>query len=1119
MKILRLDLRAYAQFSHKKIEFDPAKKIHVIYGQNEAGKSSFTRAFRALLFGIEKKSKDSFKHSDENLFIEGLLESKAGKMIQISRDSKSSRRENQKLINYTSNLDRKSYSSLFCLNQDSILMGSKDLIENLRHFDQSLFSSIQGSQAASALIKSIEEDLENLYKSRGTKPSVNQKIFQLSTLLEEKKNSILTQSVWSNLSGDEMETEKEIAKLDKKAFGLIEKEKDLEILYDIYAFLSEYNQLEHSLSSFDSSKILKEKDLYLIQENECNISEIRKRKEKLIFEIAKIKDDLSFLSFDLRLINLKRTVESLIESYSEYLESKIYIEQIRKELEVKKGEFKLINLVLQEKINSSLSKTQWLEIKKCSDEICANIKITNNLVNVKSDKLNIYLDESKDIDQKLEAFNGQNDQDGKLEQFLNSIGEYEDLEIRLEEKNKSIKILKNRVSSEIIHFDYQKWKSIKSEIKKLNLILVEYQKIKDLISLYETKLSNIAATKINDNGFSLTKYQDLKAKRKSISKDLLIPWKSNDYKEKFLLFKKYQSLIDEEDAQEDYLVENIDQVANIKKAFDDRKDFEKEVETHQLKLKPILSIISSFLEKTTLGFVQLSDEHCKYLVYNLSDLEGLCTLLSEQEELQEKINFFKNLISTNLSADVSSASFVKIKTLINEKLEKLFQAKKCRISLLKRLEYLKESIQELRNELKSHGKEINKLKSKWIQIEKKYQIKVSFNSEEISNLIKNVDSFFELSETIKLKSELIKEKIRFVESFENNMKKVSAFTDIKPENIPKVQKLILNEELKKEKSDKLTFLVKEKEKELDQVNDHVDNLVLEQGKILNQIQENLTIGKEELIKESIEHYSVKSRFEKLKRTLDLKCSPKKLKHYIQISKSYSNFEFIENNLESLKMQIIEVKNNRSLLEKKLGEIQYQKKKFNDFSKRYLLDDNLQSCIYELDDEIQKYLISKVSYTLVKKFIWNYQEKHQHDILKKASNIFQQLTNGKYTKIQLNILNQKESFLVCTNCSNQQVTVDVLSEGTRDQLFISLKFAMLQLYGIKNEAIPIILDDLLVNFDDQRAVSTLNFLNHFQFDSQIILLTHHMHILEFVHKHLNDSCYQIHTLNDEFAINA
>src|SRR4051812_47784447 len=61
MKILRLDLRAFGPFQDVALDLSGGDQgLHVIYGPNEAGKSTALRALRQMLFGIPMRTNDHF---------------------------------------------------------------------------------------------------------------------------------------------------------------------------------------------------------------------------------------------------------------------------------------------------------------------------------------------------------------------------------------------------------------------------------------------------------------------------------------------------------------------------------------------------------------------------------------------------------------------------------------------------------------------------------------------------------------------------------------------------------------------------------------------------------------------------------------------------------------------------------------------------------------------------------------------------------------------------------------------------------------------------------------------------------------------------------------------------
>jgi uncharacterized protein YhaN len=89
----------------------------------------------------------------------------------------------------------------------------------------------------------------------------------------------------------------------------------------------------------------------------------------------------------------------------------------------------------------------------------------------------------------------------------------------------------------------------------------------------------------------------------------------------------------------------------------------------------------------------------------------------------------------------------------------------------------------------------------------------------------------------------------------------------------------------------------------------------------------------------------------------------------------------------------------------------------------------------------------------------------------------------------------EPILVGVRPNNSRLSVEKMSSGTRDQLFLALRLATLEWRLEKNEPMPFIVDDILINFDDDRSKATLKVLADLSKKNQVILFTHHRQIVE------------------------
>jgi uncharacterized protein YhaN len=76
-----------------------------------------------------------------------------------------------------------------------------------------------------------------------------------------------------------------------------------------------------------------------------------------------------------------------------------------------------------------------------------------------------------------------------------------------------------------------------------------------------------------------------------------------------------------------------------------------------------------------------------------------------------------------------------------------------------------------------------------------------------------------------------------------------------------------------------------------------------------------------------------------------------------------------------------------------------------------------------------------------------------------------------------------------------VHVAGMSDGTADQLYLALRLASLEQYLEHNEPLPFVVDDILLRFDDERALATLRVLAGLAERTQVLFFTHHRHLVE------------------------
>jgi uncharacterized protein YhaN len=136
-------------------------------------------------------------------------------------------------------------------------------------------------------------------------------------------------------------------------------------------------------------------------------------------------------------------------------------------------------------------------------------------------------------------------------------------------------------------------------------------------------------------------------------------------------------------------------------------------------------------------------------------------------------------------------------------------------------------------------------------------------------------------------------------------------------------------------------------------------------------------------------------------------------------------------------------------------------------------------------------------------------------MEKASRWFAEITGGAFSGIATTYDAGDQPVIAgqrAADVPNRTVPVAGLSEGTRDQLFLALRLAGLELHLADHEPMPLILDDLLVHFDDDRAIRTLAALRDFGQHTQVLLFTHHAHLVQLAQNEWTSSGFHLHQLS-------
>ena len=113
--------------------------------------------------------------------------------------------------------------------------------------------------------------------------------------------------------------------------------------------------------------------------------------------------------------------------------------------------------------------------------------------------------------------------------------------------------------------------------------------------------------------------------------------------------------------------------------------------------------------------------------------------------------------------------------------------------------------------------------------------------------------------------------------------------------------------------------------------------------------------------------------------------------------------------------------------------------------------------------------------------------------RRTGEIFSALTEGAYDAV---VLDRELSLSAVPAGDSQYRDLSYLSAGATDQLYLAARLAISELVLPKEKKVPLVLDDALANFDDQRCKTALKWLKDEAKDRQVILFTCHSREADF-----------------------
>ena len=135
---------------------------------------------------------------------------------------------------------------------------------------------------------------------------------------------------------------------------------------------------------------------------------------------------------------------------------------------------------------------------------------------------------------------------------------------------------------------------------------------------------------------------------------------------------------------------------------------------------------------------------------------------------------------------------------------------------------------------------------------------------------------------------------------------------------------------------------------------------------------------------------------------------------------------------------------------------------------------------------------------------SYEQEKQPHMLELASSYIERLTGGIYT---FDILGINEGVALVSG-NGERLELKFWSSGLADQVYLALRLALAKVFSYQVESLPIILDDILVRFDENRQRSALELLAEIGKNQQIWLFTCQRSVFDMAQSVTGIDCHRL-----------
>jgi uncharacterized protein YhaN len=1127
VRFLELHFPAFGPFTDFRLELAEQSGLCLIYGPNESGKSSALRAVRGLLYGIPGDGRDEFLHPGEGLRLQACLQHSQGERLLFGRrkgrgkktllDAEGKPLEGDPLERYLGGVDGELFDRLYGLDHRTLSEGGKALLEEGGKIGESLFAAGLGP-GFRQVRERLREEAEKLWKPKSRTLEIDRAIEAYRAAQKRSAELSLSAESWRKLS-DQLaeETERtvalelEIRRLDADKQRLtrhLDAHKPLAAREFLRRELQQLADLPNLATDFSERRQALQTSLAALK---AQLERLKDSEAALTRRRSELPAESPLLAFAPRIDRLHRSLDAVADA-----EASLPVDQAR--WESLSGSLRTV----ASDLGLSGNPEGWGELPDAPKRARARRL---------AERYRRLLHEEETLREQLA---GLSRQQGQLEHRRGELGPARDtseleaglnrlrmalgidteilsLESTLNEKRAALayalanlpqwsgpvrELIQLQPPDALVIADFQR------RHEALELRLKEARKERDACMLRGKAINReLSQLQERDGIRSRDDLRQARLRREEHWEELLVRGS-----EDALVRSKMERSFREVDQVTDQLLDNAARVADLERLKLELQAGRKEWSELNAECKELEAELASSAQKwrelwpsPTLNLGTPVEMRTW-----LARREAVVSLAVEVESLQERLaetvakrqrgldahrELWRELTGDGgLGATVGEA-IGRAERALNPMLERARERAQLdseRVQLEQSRSQLEAAHQEAQRQLESWRQE-------WAEVARAFHREEHADPTDLETLLERYEELRKLTEEADRAERKLAEKTAQIAAFRQQMgelaeqlgegeqaQEMSGFIEHLVESLAEQRRLQTVRQQLSEQLETVSRERQETERTLAQREAEWAELLREAG-----VEGELP----ELESKVARRRQLLERLRDLEDTLAPLAAGQDLDQFAS-SLAGVDWDTVPGQIRDLDRSIAALEQERAQAWHRKGQLEQELSAFDGAQAAAEAAQEAAEAMAYGKTTVARYASLSLAEAVLRREIERYRQENEAPVLRAASNWFGRLTREAYRGLTSGLDPRTDApRLEAVSASGRQVPVEGLSDGTRDQLFLALRLATIELTLDQAEPIPMVMDDVLVHFDTERARATMEVLAEFAQRNQVLLFTH------------------------------